>query len=100
MSFGAVAVARLPLQRSILRVSAHDVHPHHSGGGGDWSGGGQTLAAARRLRSTYCAHAHGSVLLDQFLDADTLQAVVPTIGRLVSTPPRLRSWTTPTRSRR
>src|SRR3954469_18392128 len=35
-----------------------------------------TLAAARRLRSTYCAHAHGSVLLDQFLDADTLQAVV------------------------
>src|SRR3954454_2763519 len=35
-----------------------------------------TLAAARRLRSTYCAHAHGSVLLDQFLDAETLRAVV------------------------
>ena len=28
-----------------------------------------TVAAARRLRSTYCMHAHGSVLLDQFLDA-------------------------------
>jgi uncharacterized peroxidase-related enzyme len=35
-----------------------------------------TIAAARRLRSTYCAHAHGSVLLEQFLDADTLRAVV------------------------
>jgi uncharacterized peroxidase-related enzyme len=35
-----------------------------------------TVAAARRLRSTYCMHAHGSVLLDQFLDADTLRAVV------------------------
>jgi len=34
-----------------------------------------TLAAARRLRSTYCAHAHGSVLLDQFLDAETLRVV-------------------------
>jgi uncharacterized peroxidase-related enzyme len=35
-----------------------------------------TIAAARRLRSTYCVHAHGSVLLDQFLDADALQALV------------------------
>src|SRR3954453_22435021 len=35
-----------------------------------------TIAAARRLRSTYCAHAHGSVLLDQFLDADTLRAAM------------------------
>jgi uncharacterized peroxidase-related enzyme len=36
-----------------------------------------TLAAARRLRSSYCALAHGSVLLDKgFLDAATLQAVV------------------------
>ena len=35
-----------------------------------------TIAAARRLRSTYCMHAHGSVLLDQFLDAETLRAVV------------------------
>jgi uncharacterized peroxidase-related enzyme len=34
-----------------------------------------TLAAARRLRSTYCSMAHGSVLLDQFLDADQLLAV-------------------------
>jgi uncharacterized peroxidase-related enzyme len=33
-----------------------------------------TLAAALRLRSTYCACAHGSVLLSQFLDADTLEA--------------------------
>src|SRR3982750_2156347 len=34
-----------------------------------------TIAAARRLRSTYCAHAHGSVLLEQFLDANALCAV-------------------------
>ena len=35
-----------------------------------------TIAAARRLRSTYCAHAHGAVLLENFLDADTLRAVI------------------------
>jgi uncharacterized peroxidase-related enzyme len=35
-----------------------------------------TIAAARRLRSTYCALAHGSVLVDQFLEPDALQAVV------------------------
>ena len=35
-----------------------------------------TIAAARRLRSTYCAHAHGSVLLGQFLDAETLRAAM------------------------
>jgi uncharacterized peroxidase-related enzyme len=35
-----------------------------------------TVAAARRLRSSYCTLAHGSVLLQQFLDAETLQAVV------------------------
>jgi uncharacterized peroxidase-related enzyme len=35
-----------------------------------------TLAAARELRSSYCALAHGSVLLGQFMDADALQAVV------------------------
>jgi uncharacterized peroxidase-related enzyme len=32
-----------------------------------------TLAAARRLRSSYCALAHGKVLLDQFYDADAVQ---------------------------
>ncbi len=35
-----------------------------------------TVAAARRLRSSYCMLAHGSVLMDQFLDADELTAVV------------------------
>jgi uncharacterized peroxidase-related enzyme len=35
-----------------------------------------TVAAARRLRSSYCAMAHGSVLMDKFMDADTLRAVV------------------------
>jgi uncharacterized peroxidase-related enzyme len=35
-----------------------------------------TLAAARRLGSSYCALAHGSILLDKFLDADTLIAAV------------------------
>jgi uncharacterized peroxidase-related enzyme len=35
-----------------------------------------TVAAARRLRSSYCMLAHGSVLAEQFLDGDTLRAVV------------------------
>jgi len=35
-----------------------------------------TLAAARELRSSYCALAHGSVLLGKFMDADSLQAIV------------------------
>ena len=35
-----------------------------------------TLAAARRLRSSYCALAHGSVLLDRFMEPDTVRATV------------------------
>ena len=35
-----------------------------------------TIAAARRIRSTYCALAHGSVLMDKFVDPETLKAVV------------------------
>jgi AhpD family alkylhydroperoxidase len=35
-----------------------------------------SLAAARRLRSSYCALAHGSVLLDQFLERDQLVAIM------------------------
>ncbi len=35
-----------------------------------------TVAAARRLRSTYCTLAHGSVLIDKFLDAEAIAAVV------------------------
>jgi uncharacterized peroxidase-related enzyme len=35
-----------------------------------------TVAAARRLRSSYCMLAHGSVLMDKFLDAESLRAVV------------------------
>jgi uncharacterized peroxidase-related enzyme len=35
-----------------------------------------TVAAARRLRSSYCALAHGSVLLDRFLDPDELRAII------------------------
>jgi uncharacterized peroxidase-related enzyme len=35
-----------------------------------------TLAAARRLRSSYCALAHGTVLVDRFLEADTVRALV------------------------
>jgi uncharacterized peroxidase-related enzyme len=31
-----------------------------------------TLAAAQRLRSTYCAVAHGSILRDRFFEADEL----------------------------
>jgi uncharacterized peroxidase-related enzyme len=35
-----------------------------------------TLAAARRLRSTYCVMAHGSVLLERFLEPDQLKAIM------------------------
>jgi uncharacterized peroxidase-related enzyme len=35
-----------------------------------------TVAAANRLRSSYCMLAHGSVLLDKFLEPDALRAVV------------------------
>lgn len=35
-----------------------------------------TLAAARRLRSSYCSLAHGSVLLEQFVDAGSLEAIM------------------------
>jgi uncharacterized peroxidase-related enzyme len=34
-----------------------------------------TLAAARRLRSSYCSLAHGKVLRDRFYDADTVEAI-------------------------
>jgi len=34
-----------------------------------------TVAAARRLHSSYCTLAHGSVLMDKFLDADSVAAV-------------------------
>ena len=34
-----------------------------------------TLAAARALRSSYCALAHGKILADRFLDAATVQAL-------------------------
>jgi uncharacterized peroxidase-related enzyme len=34
-----------------------------------------TIAAARRLRSSYCVLAHGSILLDNFLDAGSVTAV-------------------------
>jgi uncharacterized peroxidase-related enzyme len=35
-----------------------------------------TVAAARCLRSSYCTLAHGSVLMDKFLDADSVTAIV------------------------
>src|SRR5262249_27291062 len=35
-----------------------------------------TLAAARRLRSSYCMLAHGSRLVDRFLEPEALQTVV------------------------
>jgi uncharacterized peroxidase-related enzyme len=34
-----------------------------------------TLAAARGLRSTYCALAHGAILAKQFYDADTVRTL-------------------------
>jgi uncharacterized peroxidase-related enzyme len=35
-----------------------------------------TIAAARRLRSSYCTLAHGSVLMDKFLEPDALASIV------------------------
>jgi uncharacterized peroxidase-related enzyme len=35
-----------------------------------------TLAAAQRLRSSYCALAHGSVLMDKFVDGEMLRAII------------------------
>jgi uncharacterized peroxidase-related enzyme len=35
-----------------------------------------TVAAARRLRSSYCTLAHGSVLMDNFLEPDAVRALV------------------------
>ena len=35
-----------------------------------------TVAAARRLRSSYCTLAHGSVLMDRFFDAGEVQSIV------------------------
>lgn len=35
-----------------------------------------TIAAARRLRSSYCTLAHGAVLMEKFLEADSVAAVV------------------------
>jgi uncharacterized peroxidase-related enzyme len=35
-----------------------------------------TVAATRRLRSSYCTLAHGSLLMDKFLDPDAVRAVV------------------------
>ena len=35
-----------------------------------------TVAAARRLRSSYCTLAHGSILVDRFLEPDVLTAVL------------------------
>lgn len=34
-----------------------------------------TVAAARRLRSSYCMLAHGSILVDKFLEADAVRAL-------------------------
>jgi uncharacterized peroxidase-related enzyme len=34
-----------------------------------------TIAAARRLRSSYCMLAHGSVLVDKFMEPEAVQAV-------------------------
>ena len=35
-----------------------------------------TLAAARRLRSSYCSLAHGTILRERYYDADTLVRIV------------------------
>jgi uncharacterized peroxidase-related enzyme len=40
-----------------------------------------TVAAARRLRSSYCTLAHGSVLMEKFLEPDTVRAVVEDYAR-------------------
>jgi uncharacterized peroxidase-related enzyme len=39
-----------------------------------------TIAAARRIRSTSCVLAHGSVLINEYLDAETVQAILADHG--------------------
>lgn len=39
-----------------------------------------TVAAARRLRSSYCMLAHGTVLADRFLEPDTVRALAADHG--------------------
>src|SRR5215468_1981857 len=39
-----------------------------------------TLAAARRLRSSYCSLAHGQILAQQFFDADTVRSLPAGLG--------------------
>lgn len=46
-------------------IRAHDVRRYELA----------TLAAARRLRSSYCSLAHGKVLAEQFFDADTVRSL-------------------------
>jgi alkylhydroperoxidase family enzyme len=46
-------------------IRAHDVRRYELA----------TLAAARRLRSSYCSLAHGQVLAEQFFDADTVRSL-------------------------
>ena len=58
-----------------------------------------TVAAARRLRSSYCALAHGSVLARQVRRARrAARPSSPTTTPPASTPSTSPSWTSPTRS--
>ena len=43
-----------------------------------------TVAAARRLRSSYCTLAHGSVLMSKFLEPRSVQALVEQMERDVA----------------
>jgi uncharacterized peroxidase-related enzyme len=45
-----------------------------------------TVAAARRLRSSYCTLAHGSVLLDEFMAPEEVRAVVDDYHRATLEP--------------
>ena len=46
-----------------------------------------TVAAARRLRSSYCTLAHGSVLMDEFVAPDSAELDAPLRETLTVGPP-------------
>ena len=57
-----------------------------------------TLAAARRLRSSYCMLAHGTILADRFLAPDDVRALAAEDDGAALERVTARSWVSPPRS--
>lgn len=57
-----------------------------------------TLAAARRLRSSYCSLAHGKILREKFYDTTFVSGLATDPAGAGLSPKRRPSWSWPTRS--